>query len=333
MPDSKQAAPPTKMILLQRRAKLLNRVREFFTTNGYWEVETPLLSRDTCIDRWLDPFELEISAERYFLQTSPEFAMKRLLCEGADSIFQVCKSFRDGEVGTNHNPEFTIIEWYRRDVPIADQITLVESLVTDLLRLSEEKGWIEKRNKPLHFSHLTYDAAFQKYASLSALTATMRELQAAAQSLGMQEDSTNQTDRDDLLNFILVSKVEPELAKLGAVSIVDYPASQAALAKIRAEANPVAERFEMYLEGQETCNGYQELTDPQELRQRMQSQNEKRTATGKRELPVESQLLRKMEQSPLPECSGVALGFDRLAMICLGQSSLKDVMAFPFDEA
>lgn len=322
----------TKLEVLQRRSELLFQVRQFFKSYGYWEIDTPLVSHDTCIDRWLDPFELNIQGERCFLQTSPEFAMKRLLCEGADSIFQICKAFRKGESGANHNPEFTMLEWYSTQKTLPDQIKFVEYLFNDLLSFVISKEWLPARTE-FKFQQMTYESAFQRYAGISAMNSTLTELEALASKFGWKTNSLATDDRDDLLNYILASVVEPELAKLQAVSITDYPATQSALATIRQEEFPVADRFEMYLNGIEICNGYQELTDPQELRERMQAENKKRRENGISEFPVKSFLLQEMAEHRLPECSGVALGIDRLVMILLGQETLQDVLAFPFSNA
>ena len=317
---------------LRQRGQLLKIVRLFFEQHGYWELETPLLSHESCIDRWLDPFPVQVGKQTCYLQTSPEFAMKRLLCHGADSIFQICKALRSGESGERHNPEFTMIEWYRQNISLAQQISFVEELITDVLEFCRTELHIKSRfSTPLKFHRLSYTEAFEKYAGLSPLTAELDALRKCAVQLSLQKASSSVADRDELLNWILAEAVEPELAKLGAVSIFDFPASQAALAKVRFGEVPVAERFELYLNGVEICNGYQELTDAVELRRRMEAQNLLRRAEGKPEIPVNSDLLCTMEQTPLPECSGVALGFDRLAMFCLGTETIRDVLAFPFD--
>lgn len=323
---------PLPIEILQRRSQLLNRLRQEFTDHDYWEVETPLLSHDTCVDRWLNPFELMIDSQRCFLQTSPEFAMKRLLCRGADSIFQICKAFRAGESGANHNPEFTMVEWYSTQQTLVEQITFVERLVTRLLEFATLAGWRSGERK-LSYQRLTYEAAFQRFAGLSAMQSSLQELHQVAQQYGWTGIEVDSDSRDDLLNYILATVVEPQLAKLGVVSITDYPATQAALARIRNDEFSVAERFEMYIDGVEICNGYQELTDPGELRLRMKQENRKRASHGEALFPTSSFLVEEMKEHGLPDCSGVALGFDRLAMLILNQHLLSDVIAFPFDKA
>ena len=315
---------------LRLRSQLLAFVRQFFTRHGYWEVETPLASHETCIDQWLDPVSVQVSGEHCYLQTSPEFAMKRLLAAGADAIFQICKAFRDGEQGDNHNPEFTMLEWYRQGKTLGEQMQFVEALIRESLQFACEHDWIENASLPEQIHRLSYDEAFRKFTGVSALEATQSELVELARSL--RTSVTSDTDRDDILNILLAMCIEPRLAELEAVFLFDFPASQAALARVRGGDAPVAERFELYLHGAEICNGYQELTDADELRRRMRQQNAKRQQSGKPTFHVEPRLAQAMDTG-LPECSGVALGFDRLAMVCLGCQSIREVIAFPFDVA
>ena len=320
-----------KILNLRRRAKLLQEVRAIFSKYGYWEVETPLLSHDTCIDRYINPIELSLAGDRLFLQTSPEFAMKRLLCAGVDEIYQICKAFRDGEIGENHNPEFTMLEWYSTSRSLDEQISFVDQLVISLVRYSNHQEWITTTDN-ISVSRYSYDEAFNKFTGLSIFESSQAELVAKAQEFGWSSVE-QEFDRDDLLNYLWANAVEPAFQELGIVSIYDYPASQAALAKIRSGNHPVAERFETYVHGLEICNGYQELTDGSELLRRMTDQNSKRSKQGQPVFPEDSQLAREMISFTYPESSGVALGFDRLAMLCLGAKSLSDVIAFPFDEA
>lgn len=316
---------------LRYRARFLKEIRQFFEQNGYWEVETPLLSHDTCVDRHINPIELKLSEDRLFLQTSPEFAMKRLLIEGADEIFQISKAFREGEVGENHNPEFTMVEWYSTSRVLNDQISFVEELILYLIRLSNRQGWI-KTDDDLAVSRYSYEEAFSKHAGLSIFACSQQQLVTYAQKFGWSLDELD-SDRDDLLNYLWANTVEPAFQGMGIVSIYDYPASQAALAKIRDDKHQVAERFETYVNGLEMCNGYQELTDGEELLRRMRNENLKRGKQMQPELPAESQLARDMVSLNYPESSGVALGFDRLVMLCLGAKSLRDVIAFPYNKA
>ncbi|SFI34179.1 EF-P lysine aminoacylase EpmA [Planctomicrobium piriforme] len=325
--------PSATLLRLRQRAFLLAEVRAFFVERGHFEVQTPILSADCCVDAWIDPFAVPMgdSGTRY-LQTSPEFALKRLLCAGADKVFEVARVFRQDEVGPRHNPEFTMIEWYERGTDHHVQMDAVEQLVKRLHSTAVAQGWITSSSLP-SFSRLSYEQAFQQSVGLSPFTASLQELAAAALRTTHVLPAGIEHDRDGLLNLLLAEQVEPFLQKLGGVFVYDYPASQAALAKIRGGDAPVAERFELYLNRIEICNGYHELTEPAELQQRMQQQNAKRLAAGKPAIPVESRLLQAMTMHPLPDCAGVALGFDRLAMWCLGLTSIQEIIAFPFDRA
>lgn len=324
--------PTASVEMLQARARILRVVREFFEANGYWEVETPIVSHDIVVDAHLNPFvttpseDFSPDAPLMFLQTSPEFAMKRLLVAGANSMYQIGKVFRRGEAGRKHNPEFTMIEWYRRGETYIDQMQFVEKLVR---RVFEACG----RAVEGGFLTMSYDEAFERATSRRVLQASVEELQqlAAAHRLvpppGLADD-----DREGWLNWLLAELVEPMLTNEHGVFVFDYPASQAALARVRNDEPPVAERFELYLHGVEICNGYQELIDADELRRRNTVQAEIRKREGHPPLPQESRLLTAMEAG-LPECSGVALGFDRLFMLGMGCDSIDEVIAFPFDRA
>lgn len=326
--------------VLQQRSRLLDRLRQFFIARGYWEVETPLLSRDTCIDPWIDPVAVvdpRVAEGPLFLQTSPEFHMKRLLAAGAEAIFEVTRSFRRGESGARHNIEFTIAEWYRAGDAYHDQMTLVEALVRDLaaceLPSAGECAPPASELPAAPFPRLTYDEVARQALGTSLLDKSTPELIELARVAGLVVPvSLPPSDRDGWLNLLLAERMEPWLAMQPACFLIDFPASQAALARVRPDQPPVAERFELYLNGLELCNGYQELTDPEELAARMTQNNQIRMAAGADSLPVQSRLIDAMRQG-LADCSGVALGFDRLVMWRLGLSDIRDVLAFPFDRA
>ncbi len=320
--------------LLQRRACLLTELRSFFTSNGYFEVQTPILSQDCCVDAWIEPFQVPVAhgAVR-FLQTSPEFAMKRMLCHGADRIFEVARVFRKEESGPRHQPEFTMIEWYQCHVDHHVQMDFVEQLVSHLAMMSQKQEWKLSLTSAFPIQRLTYEQAFLRFAKLSPFDSSLEELTAAAKRTTSVLPRGIETDRDGLLNLILADQVEPGLASLRAVFLYDYPASQAALACVRHDSHPVAERFELYLDGIEICNGYHELTDPTELSVRMKQQNAKRELAGLPPIPADSMLQKTMQKNPLPPSSGVALGWDRLVMWCLGAKSIQEVIAFPFEDA
>ena len=313
--------PSASREMLAERAQLLKRLRKFFDSRGFLEVETPLLSRDVVVDRHLDPLSVTLFADpreprigpTLWLQTSPEFAMKRLLVSGQQSIFQITRAFRGGEVGPLHNPEFTIVEWYR----VGDDYVAGMQLLADLAEEMLGLGTPEK---------LTYRGAFLRYAGVDPFDVRRGSSDPA-------ETADRRSPYDDLqLDLLLTQKVEPHLGQNRPTILYDYPASQSALARIR-EGNPsVAERFELYARGIELANGYYELLDPAALRARNRDNNELRRADGKLPLPEESRLLSSMEQG-LPPCSGCALGFDRLVMVATGAKTIQEVMAFPIERA
>lgn len=320
--------PTASLENLRLRADLLARLREFFARHDFLEVETPLLSADTVIDRHLDPLSVTLFddprspdvGQRMWLQTSPEFAMKRLLAAGADRIYQVTRAFRGAERGSHHNPEFTMVEWYRVGDSMASGMTLLGEFACELLSADR-------------VSHVSYGEAFQRQVAVDPHTATVKELAAAAKSHGIAiPNDMPKHDPDDWLNLLHATLVEPKLGIECPVILYDYPASQAALAQVRNGEPPIAERFELYVNGIELANGYHELLDASVLRERNRQANRQRQADGKYMLPEESRLLAAMEHG-LPDCVGVALGFDRLVMIAAGTSSLSRVMAFPIDRA
>ncbi len=320
--------PTASLENLRLRAGLLARLREFFERHNFLEVDTPLLSADTVVDRHLDPLSVTLfddprtpdAGRRMWLQTSPEFAMKRLLASGAERIYQVTRAFRGAECGAHHNPEFTMVEWYRAGDSMDEGMTLLGELAGELLNADR-------------VSRLSYGEAFERHVGVDPHAATVKELSAAARlyAVPIPKDMP-QSDRDEWLNVLLAALVEPKLGIECPVILYDYPASQAALAQVRNDAPPVAERFELYVNGIELANGYHELLDASVLRERNRKANKLRQADGKNTLPEDSRLLAAMEQG-LPDCVGVALGFDRLVMIAAGASSLGEVMAFPIDRA
>jgi len=327
MPTSPQHGdflPTASWENLRRRAELLGRVREFFRQRGFLEVETPLLSADTVADRHLDPFPVSAGDGReprqLWLQTSPEFCMKRLLAAGATAIYQVTRAFRQGEQGPLHNAEFTMVEWYRVGDAMAEGMQL----------LSELGEWLLGRGPA---ECLAYGEAFRNYVGLDPHAAATAALVEAASLLGVAAPaSLAAEDRDGWLDLLLAEQVQPHLGSPRPVILYDYPASQAALARVRPGPPPVAERFELYVSGVELANGYHELVDPAVLRRRNAWNNARRQADGKPPLPEESRLLAAMEAG-LPSSTGVALGFDRVVMLAVGASRLDEVIAFPFDRA
>lgn len=329
MSDSRPDFLPTAdWAHLRRRAELLRGVRRFFDERGFLEVETPLLSHDTVVDQHLDPQPVRLiqdarepeSGWPMWLQTSPEFGMKRLLAGGAEAIYQVTRAFRAGERGPLHNPEFTMVEWYRVGDDLIAGMQLLDEFVQSLL----ERGACER---------VTYAEAFERVLNLDPHQASAAQLACAAQRQGLADAVTwSQDDRHAWLDWLLVTCVEPTLGARCPTILFDYPADQAALAVVRPGPVSVAERFELYVDGIELANGYHELTDPAVLSRRMEQANRARAADGKYCLPAENRLLAAMHHG-LPPCSGVALGFDRLVMVACGARDLSQVIAFPIDRA
>jgi lysyl-tRNA synthetase class 2 len=340
--------PSCTLTVLALRARLLQAVRRFFDDRGYLEVDTPLLSADVVIDAWIEPFvcrwlpdaaRWQSGGEPRYLQTSPEAAMKRLLAAGADRIYQLGKVFRNGEAGRRHNPEFTLLEWYRRGDDHLAQMAFVEEFVRAFFAAAAETIELPPRRAALaehqSFERLSYNEAFARYAGAPVLSASQPELHELARRHRLSPPpSLSAADRDGWLNWLLAELVEPHLGRDRPVFLWGYPASQAALAVTGAGPDGIetAHRFELYFDGVELCNGYHELCDAEVLRARQQEQAALRAAAGLRPLPVESRLLEAM-QAGLPDCAGVALGFDRLLMVACGARCLDDVLAFPFDRA
>jgi lysyl-tRNA synthetase class 2 len=303
-------APSASIAVLRKRAALLRGLREFLWERGFFEVETPLLAGENIPELHIEPFRVGGGG---YLQASPELFMKRLLAGGAERIFQVTRSFRAGERGRLHNPEFTIVEWYRVGDDMAAGVELLDEMMQTLLG-----------SRPA--IRTTYAAAFQRCVGICPHSSTIVELAAAA---GPCADRLSSSNRDEWLNLLLATRVEPQLGRGRPEIIYHYPASQASLARIARsqDGHNVAERFELYWHGVELANGFHELTDAAELRQRLDAVNAARAADGRHALPLPESLLAAMERG-LPKCAGCSLGFDRLAMLAMNASSIDEVMAF-----
>jgi lysyl-tRNA synthetase class 2 len=296
---------------LKYRGELLRRVREFFYDRAFVEVETPILSGEVIPELHIEPPSFNNS----FLQASPELHMKRLLADGMPAIFQVTRSFRAGEVGTLHNPEFTILEWYRTGDDILAGMQLLDDLMQAIVGAPPA-------------IRTTYAAAFEKTLGINPHTVTCAELAACAAQHNVAAQGINADDRDEWLNLLLATKIEPILGQTAPELLFDYPASQASLAKtVIRDGVEVAERFELYWRGVELANGYHELTDAAELRRRFTEVNAARTADNRPALPLPESLLSAMD-SGLPDSTGCALGFDRLVMLALGAKGIADVITF-----
>jgi len=303
---------------LKIRSDLLCAVRLFFLEREFVEVETPLLFEEVIPELYIEPVRVDHDGLPQWLQASPELHMKRLLVQGLEANFQVTRSFRGGERGPLHTPEFTILEWYRVGDGMHAGINLLDDLLQAILM-----------TKPA--TRTSYAEAFKQHTGVDPHRATCEELASKAAELDIVVPAEMSTaDRDEWLNLMLALKVEPELGRSNPEILYDYPESQAALAKIalRDDGNRVAERFELYCQGVELANGYHELTDSRELRQRLVRVNEARAADGREPLPLPESLFAAMQEG-LPACAGCALGFDRLVMLACGAESIDDVVSFP----
>lgn len=322
--------PGADLATLRLRAELLARIRAFFAARGVLEVETPMLSAAAITDPHLSSFATTYSGPgpRYgqtlYLHTSPEFPMKRLLAAGSGCIYQIARVFRDGEAGRRHNPEFTLLEWYRVGFDhhqLMDEVAeLATALLNDRLSLAAPE-W------------LSYREAFERRLGLNPHQATVTELAVCAQCCGVSiPPGMPAEEANPWLDLLLTQRVEPDLGQGRLCFIYDYPASQAALARLRPGDPAVGERFELYLHGVELANGFHELGDAVEQRRRFTAENAARQAQGLPVMPVDERLLAALEAG-LPDCAGVALGFDRLVMLAAGKTALAEALAFPFERA
>ncbi|MXV99816.1 MAG: EF-P lysine aminoacylase GenX [Holophagales bacterium] len=319
--------PTAGLAALKRRAAMLAELRAFFTERGVLEVETPLLSAETTPDLHLEPLSSRVDApgvecRRMYLQTSPELAMKRLLAAGSGSIYQVCKAFRGGERGRWHNPEFTILEWYRVGWDVHRLMREVAALIETLLAGS-------RRLEPAVYA--SYAELLQRHAEVDPYDSPTEALRRAVEDTPSPVD-TSGLDRDDLLSRLFGERVEPRFAPDRVTVVFGYPASQAAMARLNASDPRTAERFEAYVGEIELANGYGELCDPVEQRQRLERDLASRRGTGRPPLPMPSRFLAALE-SGLPHCAGVALGLDRLLGLDLQAGSIDELIAFPLERA
>jgi len=323
--------PSTPLATLRLRAAILTLVRRFFEERGVLEVDTPMLSHAATTDpnieslrtRYTGP--LASAGATLFLHTSPEFAMKRLLAAGCGSIFQICHVFRDGECGRLHNPEFTMLEFYR--VGFDDHALLHETLELLTVILAPYRMLAAAEM-------ISYAEAFARHAGIADIHgADMEDLRAAAAWHGIDPAMVSRAETVDVLrDLILTHVLEGRLGENHLTALFDYPASQAALARIRPGTPAVAERFEIYLDGIELANGFHELADATEQRRRFEHDQEIRRARNRAEPVVDERLLAALGAG-LPDCAGVAVGLDRVIMLATGERELARVLAFPFVRA
>lgn len=302
---------------------MLKTARAFFENRGVLEVETPALSAAAVSDPQIESLATQIAGitGRRYLCPSPEYAMKRLLAAGSGDIYQICKVFRDAERGRWHNPEFTLIEWYRIGQDDTALMHEVEALIAELLAPGRMLGQAER---------LSYSDALRRHAGVDAFDSTEDDLLDAARRHGIHCDA--ELDRDAKLDLLMGLVVGPHLGRGNPCFVCDYPATQAALARLKPGLPRVAARFELYLDGLELANGFHELAQPEEQRARFMHDLKLRAARGQVQPPFDENFLAALK-SGLPDCAGVALGFDRLVAITLGADKLADAMAFSIENA
>ena len=307
------------------RARLYAAVRAFFAARDVLEVETPILSAaantEPNIESFVTRFSGHVDAgprERW-LRTSPEFPLKRLLAAGVGDCYELGRVFRDGEAGRRHNPEFTLLEWYRVGFDHRKLAAETVALVQDALALAGRRAVVIERS---------YAALFIESLGFDPHRADIADLRAPLADIAIEPTGLT---RDDWLDLLLTHRIQPTFPTDRITVIHDYPASQCALARVHAGDPPLAERFEVYLGTQELANGYHELNDATEQRARFDRDNARRRARGQHGLPLDERLLAVLDE--LPDCAGVALGIERLLMAMLGSDVIADVLAFPFDQA
>jgi lysyl-tRNA synthetase class 2 len=311
--------PSARLNVLEKRARLLRATRDYFAATRTLEVETPTLSAAAVTDVHLASVQAQVCGKPAYLHTSPEYAMKRLLAAGSGDIYQIARVYRDGESGRYHNPEFTMIEWYRINHDHHQLMDDVEQLIGCLI----PARCVDRSER------LSYQEAVQVHAHVDALNDPTAMLLGALQQSGIDAPAAIQQDRDALLDLIMAVIVGPKLGHQRLTFIYDYPASQASLARVRGN---VASRFEMYLDGIELANGFHELSYADEQRNRFAQDLQQRRQRNLPAMPMDENFLAALAHG-LPECAGVAVGFDRVMMCAISAEHINEVLAFAYERA
>jgi lysyl-tRNA synthetase class 2 len=294
---------------------MLAATRAFFSERGVIEVDTPILSRAANIDAHIELIQANCAGETRYLHSSPEHCMKRLLSEGSGDIYQLSHVFRDGEIGSRHNPEFTMLEWYRLGITFAEMIQETAELCRLFLG-------------PQELEILSYREAMLLHAGVDPFESTETAMQHRLMAEGIEVSTS---DRNELLDLLMGNIVEPQLGKHGLCALIYYPGTQCAAARrTEIDGNSVAERFEMHYKGIELSNGYHELADSKELRARSEKENQQRQLMEKNTFPIDELLLATLDN--LPDCCGVAVGIDRLMMLQQKTASIADVVPFAWTD-
>lgn len=314
--------------IAKQRSQIIQQIRNFFNKNNFTEVETPIMVKIPGMEPHLTPFETTFTnGKKLYLNTSPELQMKKLLGAGFGNIYQLTKVFRNGETGGPlHNPEFTMLEWYRENADYKNLMEDCENLVSEVSRIFLEKNpknkidfkkpWPKKSINELFIEHCKIDLLKNK---------TFEKLQTIAKNLNYDINGCHTWD--DLFFKIFLNEIEPKLPKNKPIFVYDYPASQAALAKIKSGEPFFAERFELYINGIEIANAFSELIDAKEQRERLKSEQKLRKKLKKTVFDIDEEFLTGLESIKLP-CAGIALGVDRLIMTFLGKKNIDEVLFF-----
>lgn len=325
MKEMESWKPTASISNLSKRAEILNKIRRFFLDRSILEVETPSMSQATITDIHLCPFKTCFLGPgitdglTLYMTTSPEYHMKRLLAYGSGSIYQIGRSFRNEEVGRYHNPEFTILEWYRLNYEmfrLIDEVKELLKLVLDCVNVDM----------------LSYQDVFQDYLNIDPLLAEIIQLREVASKSDLSSLAHDIEDRGTLLQLLFTFKIQPHIGQDQPIVIYHFPASQAGLSEISTKDNRVAKRFEVYFKGIELANGCRELINRNEQFQRFEQENCNRARLRLPMNPIDKNLLDALQYG-VPACAGVALGIDRLVMLALGKNNLSDVIAFPVGRA
>ncbi len=319
--------PTASLEMIRSRAQLLTKIRAYFERTQVLEVETPNCSSYATTDPAIESFQLTYTGSGFssphslYLHSSPEFPMKRLLAAGSGAIYQICKAFRNGESGRQHNPEFTLLEWYRPGFNHHQLMEDVAALINDVLP------------KARTIEYLSYYEIFNQHLNIDPHQSTAAQLKQCAKQHGITDaERLDLSSKDAWLDLLLTHCIESQLGRNCLSFVYDYPASQASLAKIRSGNPPLAERFELYIEGMELANGFHELTDTNEQQRRFNQDLKQRGAQSQPIVPMDKNLLAAISHG-LPDCAGVALGIDRLLMQISEATHINKTLTFPITHA
>lgn len=311
--------PSATRELLIQRAQIIKHIRRFFDERGLIEVETPLMSRATITDPHLEGFAVKVGNEQAYLQTSPEYAMKRLLAAGFPDMYQLGKAFRVDEAGKYHNPEFTMLEWYRLGYNLRQLMDEVSDLFQTILECPPAQ-------------RISYKEVFASL-NLDPFSASIADCKCIAQEFGMElSESILNSSKDTWLQLLFSLFIEPHLGFDAPVFVYDFPASQASLARLHPEFPELAMRVEVFINGMELGNGFDELQDAQLQKERFEQDNTLRKGLGLKEKPIDAHLLNALHHG-LPQCSGIAIGIDRLIMCALKKNRIEEVVTFDWPRA